>query len=237
MAVISAQSVCMMPNVEVQGIPIETPPYCNDGIVAAFLLCVLIVAATTFGKNHYVARLSQAYFHPNETGVENIRTADSFYTRLLLQGNTLFTLAILLNICIKKQTNFDATLGWAYTISCILLPGIIYLLKHGIFGILNYVFQSKELQKIWKYNYTNLVILSGIPLLFILTVVIFLPISIKTIFYILLCWSILVKICLFYKGFYIFCTKKYGVLQLIAYLCALELIPLLMTVKVLVPFI
>lgn len=108
-----------------------------------------------------------------------------------------------------------------------------YLLKQVLFHAVNLVFFDQQHSLSWRNTYRDWLMVIGIVSYLLATVAVFLDLSHIMIAILAVIGVALAEICLFFRTFYIFCPKKHGVLQLIVYLCTLEIMPLLLAGKAL----
>lgn len=111
------------------------------------------------------------------------------------------------------------------------IPLIYVMAKQGAYAFINWIFFDKEQNKSWMQTYLGLVGMLCFLLfpLFLLTVYSGLDKQIS--FYFILLILVFAKILLFYKSIRNFFNHFYGILHLILYFCALEIIPILLTWK------
>ena len=114
---------------------------------------------------------------------------------------------------------------------------LLYLLKTLLFVITDRIFLDKAIQIAWECSYGNWVILSAIPLYLLTVVAVFFDLAPLTVLWLFGICVVFLEFCLLYKALHIFLPKKYGFLQIFLYLCALELMPLLVAGKALVLFV
>ena len=114
---------------------------------------------------------------------------------------------------------------------------VFYLLKLLLFAATNRIFFDYSTTATWEQSYAGWTILSAIPLYLLCGTSLFFNLSSHTILLLLGIVGGLLEICLFYKAFHIFSSKKHGILQIFVYLCTLELMPLLVAAKALVLFV
>lgn len=218
----------------IQGIPIEEPLYANDCFVSILLICFFVLAIVLADKGNILGNMLQGFFQPRENVNEGVRTSRNYYLRLSMYGVSFISLSLVFTICLTLGNVVRDTSILTVTLLSFGLSIAFYLLKQGLFRMVDWVFLDKSHAQVWHRSYSNWVILSGIFLYLITFVSVFLDLSLSILLILLVVYVVLIEMCLFYKAFHIFCAKKYGGLQLFVYLCTLELIPLLLVGKVLV---
>lgn len=220
----------------IQGIPALQPFYADDLMVSGIIICGLILAIILSDRKRFLPRLFKGFFLPRENGFEVMNTTSIAYMRMGMYVVTGASLGLLLAAYATKQV--EATHGfllpWLLATGCAVLFHLSRLL---LFVLTDRIFFDKDTHTTWEHSYANWTILSGIPLYLLAVAVIFFNPAPSCIIGFLAACVVLLELCLVYKAFHIFSGKKYGILQIFMYLCALELIPLLMAGKALVFFI
>ena len=216
----------------IEGIPIIGSLYANDLFVCILLACFFLIAAVLASNENVLSNILENFFKPREhTGT---KTTSALYLRLSMYGVCFISTALFLTVYLVHQGSLDTTQG--NRILPLLLAGIIiaYLLKLALFKAVNWVFFDKAHTLSWEQSYADWTLISGIIMYVIALIAVLLDFSAHTLSIWAIAYLVLIEICLFFKSFHIFCIKRYGSLQLIVYLCTLELIPLLLAGKVLV---
>ena len=220
---------------QVQAIPASQPHYANNLWVCGILVCTFILAIVLSDRKHYLARLLKDFFLPRENTIEGVRTTNIVYLRIFMYSISLVTTALLVALYASEKS-FDMTPGRLWLIATIAIS-LCYILKILIFAITNRIFFDPSTTKTWEQGYACWSILSSIPLYLLATITVFFNLPSQAIFILLGICMVLLEICLLYKAFHIFSSKKHGILQIFVYLCTLELMPLLVIGKALVLFV
>lgn len=218
-----------------QSIPTIPPLYADNGFVVILLVCFFIIAAVLSDKGGYVMSIYKSYFLPHQVTEDSVATTLIQYMKLGLYVNAFLSAAICLAAYVAKAGHGGITSLPTFGI----LLGIViaaYFTKKGLYKAMNWVFSNKTETAAWKLAYTQWSLLSGLLLYPIALATICMDFCSRTIAILLIIYLAITEICLLFKAFHIFLTKKYGSLQLFAYLCALELVPLLIAGKALVLF-
>ena len=221
---------------QIQAIPISQPHYANDLWVCGILVCTFCMAAVLSDRKHYLTHLLKGFILPRENAIEGVRTSNIVYLRISMYVVSLASAALLLALYIsgKAPTTMEDSLLW---LTAGIGTGLFYLLRIGLFAITNRIFFDPPTTKAWEQSYANWSILSSIPLYLVAVVAIFTNLSSQAILLLLVICLAALEMCLLYKAFHIFSSKKYGILQIFVYLCTLELMPLLVVGKALVLFV
>ena len=219
----------------VEAIPALQPHYADNFWVCSILLCTFILAAIFSDRKYYLSQLFRDFFRPREQAIEGTRTTNIVYMRMGLYFVGLSSIALLLSIYASEP---QTTTGESFN-SCLVTGGAVllfYLLRLLLFSATNRIFFDRSTTTVWEQSYANWTILSAIPLYILCVVSVFFNLSSHVILPLLVVGAILLEICLLYRAFHIFSSKRYGILQIFIYLCALELMPLLVAGKALVLF-
>lgn len=228
------QSTIVQWTERVQSIPNVEPLYANDLFVGILIVCFFVLAMVLADKGNLLGDMLRGFFQPREYVAENVKTSRVFYMRMGMYAVFFMSLSLIMTISVvsvdpAEIMNVSRILPFSFVLFVAL-----YLLKQGICRAVNWVFFDRPQAEMWYNSYSNWIILSAVPLYIVSALSVFLNWSLSIMAVIVIIYVVLIEICLLYKAFHIFCVKKYGSLQLIVYLCSLELIPLLLVGKVLV---
>lgn len=219
----------------IQSIPIIPPLYADNGFVVVLFVCFFIIAAVLSDKRGYVVNIYKSYFLSHQVAEDSVTTTITLYMELGLYVNAFLSAAVCLAAYVAKAGSEGVvSLQTFGTLLGILI--IVDLVKKGLYKMMNWVFSNKTEAAAWGLAYTQWTLLSGLLLYPIALVTICMDLCSEIIAVLLIIYFVVIEICLLFKAFHIFLTKKYGGLQLFAYLCAFELVPLLIAGKALVLF-
>ena len=109
-----------------------------------------------------------------------------------------------------------------------------FIVKDIIYSIVNTVFFSSKKNRHWIWTLTFITALEGIALFPVVMLQVYLNLTMQNVVYYFIFILILTKILTFYKSWLIFFRQIGDYLQIILYLCALEIIPLLSLIGILV---
>lgn len=110
----------------------------------------------------------------------------------------------------------------AYTLICWIFLGVRQLAYHFI----NWIFFNKEARSAWMKSYSFLISTEGILFLPLALIMVFSNLSIHHLILSFCILLIFIRLLIFYKSFSLFFPKIHGLLHLIVYFCAFELLPL-----------
>lgn len=203
---------------------------CNDtyivgGVAVLFFLLVLVFF---FQRSSYPYRI-KAFFsnkrlYIEEGGNENGGGAISTF---LLTSISVLCLTLIFFDNMAGLHGFDTSIGvpyWIIAVGYIACMLMIYV-KSIVYGIVNWVFSSREASSKWTSGYFLATSLTALPLYPAALLYLFYSDSHKVVTASVIFIGILYELLLLYKLFVNFKTKEYGYLPLFLYFCSVELIP------------
>jgi len=204
----------------------------DDGITGLLLFCLFLSSYVLSKGKKYLVQQIKDFSLTKERERSSIfagSTASEFRHRLLL----LFQTCILLGICSfgyfhdskpsPIAVNSPYVVLGIYIVTCVLF----YLLKGILFRFILWVFFDKNVTKLCLESYTLLICLLGLSLFPLTLLMVYFDLSPSILLLIGLILIIFTKILMFYKWIKFFFNNLYGLLCLIVYFCALELMPCL----------
>ena len=215
---------------------VSPPCYADNFMVCMLLVCAFILAAVLSDRKGYLLQLLKGFFLPRESAIEGVRTTRVVYLRIGMYIVNLISAAQLLAIYVAERSSWTYGYGRLCLFSGMAIA-LFYLVKMLLFALTDRIFFDFSTTKAWEQSYARLTILSGVPLFLMAVVAVFFNVSLNVLLCMFFVVLILLEICLLYRAFHIFLSKKYGILQFFVYLCALELMPLLVMGKALVLFV
>lgn len=213
----------------------EPLPYAlrNDDLVTgSLLLCFLMLTYVVNRMRRLLVQQTRDFFAtPKEhTGLFAVETSSENQARLfsILQ---LCLIGGLLVFGYSRQTLHPLLLGplSPYILLSIYVGSfaIYFLAKRILTAFINWIFFPKSQQKIWNDSYSYLISVESIFLFFFAIIFVYFELSLQKTLWILLFLLFIIKFLLAFRTLRIFFPKTHGIFHLFAYLCALELIPLL----------
>ena len=221
------------------GVAGESVPYTmrgDDILVCLVLFCFITTTSVFANSGHAIFHQLKEFFY-----IPRIEYADA---NMLPGKLTLFILnlqtCLLFGIAYYFYTTHDVAaydvLGSSYELMAVyfgvlvaysLLKGIIYQMVNAVF------FESKKnKQMVWTLVF--IAALEGIAFFPIIILQIYFGLSVQTVAYCFVFILVIAKLMTFYKCWAIFFRQVGIFLQIILYLCALEIVPLLILGGVLV---
>lgn len=187
--------------------------------VTACILCVcfMVVAVELSGEHPFWRRY-------------DVHAADVLFEDRIRKTFVSVVVALLLGLIANGVVSgrFELpVVEWTDWQTIKIVSFVLFLLfvKQMLYKVVNFSFFSKEQRGEWENVYSNINCLIGYCLFVLYLVFVYLNVDSTTgIAATALCY-ILAKIVLFFNVFRIFLSKTHGILHLIVYFCALEIVP------------
>lgn len=209
-------------------------PYrlCRDDMVSGSLLLCLFMLVYIVKKKHQqlVQQMRDFFYSPRErTGLPAVETGTEARSRLF----TVCLLSLIggLFMFIYTQQDLHIMLGemssrqlLAIYVGSLLL---FFAVRHMMSRFVNWIFFPKSLQKQWNENYFLLFSVESLLLFPLLLASVYFILPFEKLICFFLFILLIIKILLTFKTYNIFFHKSYCQFHLFAYLCALEIMPLL----------
>lgn len=212
----------------VRGIPEHQPLYTHDNLLVLLLVCFFVLAAVLSDRKGFLGNMLKGFFLPREDAEEG-NTLRYLYMRIGMLGVSFVSAALLLSVYLAGSG--------ALTMIFLVLLLALYGVKQGLFWLVNWTFFGRQRAELWRNSYSNWAVLSAIPLYSCALFAILSDWGCITATRVSLVVLFLLEIGLLFRSSHIFLVKKYGGLHLFVYLCALELMPLLILGKALVLYV
>ena len=213
----------------VAGDPVPYTVRSDDAITALLLFC-FVMALVVFAhsrqyithqlKDFFYVRRHESYIHPSSR------------FQLFLNVQTCLLLAIATFYYINRYVSDAFLLDQPYELIAIYFGLFVayYGIKALAYSLVNSVFFGSKKNKQWIWDFNFIISLEGVALFPAVMLQIYFNLPLQSVVYYLIFTLVLTKILTFYKAWVIF-FKQIGVyMQIILYLCALEIIPLLAVV-------
>ena len=201
-------------------------------LIGCFLLAILVVAFSF----KYLKRQAQKVFIPsNNTEKANmVKSPSETYVPLAMALMHCTCGGMLLFYLINQRYDIQVGLSAPPSILALLIASVAVYdwFRWMLYNFINWIFFSKSDRRIWNSGFAFLLTLESILLFPITVATINLGWDIKTIAISNIVLYGLIRISMLYHSFRIFFPKTYGLLHLFAYLCTLELVPLISIWKI-----
>ena len=212
----------------IEGIPISYSPRTDDAIALTLLACFFLSSiALAKGKKFLSQQVKDFVLHRERTSIFDSSTA----------ADVRYLLVLVLQTCVLAGITFfnyfhDMCPALMEHVSSLLLLGIYvgfclvyFLLKWLLYMFLGWTFFDKNRTNMWLESYSSLIYYVGFALFPFVLFLVYFDLSFTNLIIIGSIILIFTKILMFYKWIKLFCGNLYGILLLILYFCALEIIP------------
>lgn len=201
-------------------------------LIGCFLLIVLLIS---FSRN-YLKEQFRNFFAPtnNKEEAKPVKKPSQIYTPLIMAFTLCISNGLLLYTIATQQYDVQAGLLGSSTILALCI-GCFFAyntLRWCLYHFVNWIFFNKTGRQSWSTGYLFILTLEGMLFYPITLVALNIGWDVKTTAICIISLYALTRILLFYHSFRVFFPKTYGLLHLFAYLCTLELTPLLFLWKI-----
>lgn len=221
-----------------QAQPLPPALFRNDGVSIALLSCFLLTLLYLASSRRRLSERIKTFFRPKQsTTTSSIAEPETYEWVHLLLGCQLSIIgALLFYSYAREQQSVDLinltplTLLGIYTavfMTMLIVKQRLYHFVHAIF------FTTAERRR-WYESYSLLFIIESLVLFPLALLSVYFDLAPEKVSISLAILLLFVKILLFFKSFSVFFGKLKGCLHLILYFCALEAIPLLIAVGILI---
>ena len=212
-------------------VPLPYMLWRDDWVTGSLLLCLVILVLTINKTRQQLRQQTKDFFFaPKENkGLFAVETTIEGRARLFMT----FQLCLLGGVMMfaYSQYELDFFLGqlsprWLlgiYVLSFI----AFFFLKKIMSAFVNWIFFPKSQQKLWNDNYSYLISVESILFFPLALTFVYFRLPFEKVVWIFLFILLIIKILLAFKTYRIFFSKSYGLFHLFAYLCALEIMPML----------
>lgn len=212
------------------GLALPYSPRTDDGLAVILLGCFFVSAYVLARSKKFLSQQVKDFLlHRERTSIFAATTAADMRYLLLLVIQT----CVLGGICLFNYFN-DVRPLLMERVSPHLLLGVyvavclLYLcLKWMLYSFLGWVFFDKTKTDVWLESYSTLLYYLGFSLFPFVLFLVYFDLNVAFLVSIGLGLVIFTKILMFYKWLKLFSSNIYGVLLLILYFCALEIVPCL----------
>ena len=221
-----------------QGMAGDPVPYLfrTDSFVTIVLMVSFFFVVWVISRSrHYLREQVKDFFHHRQR--ENLfaqRTQTELRGQLFLIFQTCFVLGILFfdytQECqaeVFNQVSPYLILATSVGIFC-----LYYLLKIGVYSVVNNVFFDRRQCEQWNGAYLLCVLAMGLVLLPLSLLVVYFDMSLRNTAILFVCFLVVDKMLLFYKCSRIFFSYPFGWVHLFLYFCTLEIAPIFMLFRV-----
>ncbi|MDO4163360.1 MAG: DUF4271 domain-containing protein [Bacteroides sp.] len=212
------------------GIPIPYSPRMDDGLAVVLLCCFFLSAYVLSRSRKFLLQLVKDFLlHRERTSIFATSTAtDMRYLLLLivqtcvLAGVSIFNCAIEIRPELVQHVRPLALLG-IYVGICL----SCFVVKWLLYSFLGWIFFDGSRTSLWLESYSTLLYYLGFAFFPLVLFTVYFDLNLQITIAIGLIFLLFVEILIFYKWLKLFCNNLHGVLLLILYFCALEIMPCL----------
>jgi len=219
------------------GVAGDPVPYTvgNDDVITGVLLFCFVLAIVSFAHSRqYILQQLKNFFYIPRSDSNRVDLSNKF--QLFLNLQTCLLLAIISFLYVTDYVADTFILDFPYQLIIIFFGVFLayFVGRAFLYKFINTVFFSSKKSKHWTWTQTFITALEGIALFPAVMLLVYFDLPMRNVVYYLIFVLLLTKILTFYKCWVIFFRQMSVFLQIILYLCALEIIPLLSLVGVLV---
>lgn len=221
----------------IEGRPLPYVPQLDDSLAFVLLCCFFVSAFVLSRCRKYLYQQAKDFLTNRErTSIFATSTVvDGRYLLLLAFQTCVLTGVYLFCVFTDLQPDLIAAVPSPLLLGLYIGLSVVYLaLKWAIYLFLGWIFFDENRTSVWLDFYATLIYYVGFVLFPTVLFVVYFNLSAGWTVIIGVILLLLIKILMFYKWLKLFCINLYGVLYLILYFCALELMPCLVIYRALV---
>ena len=211
-----------------KGMPIPYSPKLDDGITILLLCCFFISAYVLSRSRKFLVQLMKDFLLNRErTSIFAATTAaDMRYMLLLILQTCVLGAVCTFNYLIDVRPELGERIPPYILLGVYLAIALLYLFwKWVTYSFLGWIFFDGNRTSLWMESYSTLLYYLGFALFPFALFLVYFDLSLLATVIIGLFLMFFTKILMFYKWIKLFCNNLYGVLLLIVYFCALEIMP------------
>ena len=211
-----------------KGMPIPYSPKLDDGITILLLCCFFISAYVLSRSRKFLVQLMKDFLLNRErTSIFAATTAaDMRYMLLLILQTCVLGAVCTFNYLIDVRPELGERIPPYILLGVYLAIALLYLFWKWVpYSFLGWIFFDGNRTSLWMESYSTLLYYLGFALFPFALFLVYFDLSLLATVIIGLFLMFFTKILMFYKWIKLFCNNLYGVLLLILYFCALEIIP------------
>ena len=211
-----------------KGMPIPYSPKFYEGITILLLCCFFISAYVLSRSRKFLVQLMKDFLLNRErTSIFAATTAaDMRYMLLLILQTCVLGAVCTFNYLIDVRPELGERIPPYILLGVYLAIALLYLFwKWVTYSFLGWIFFDGNRTSLWMESYSTLLYYLGFALFPFALFLVYFDLSLLATVIIGLFLMFFTKILMFYKWIKLFCNNLYGVLLLILYFCALEIIP------------
>ena len=211
-----------------KGMPIPYSPKLDDGITILLLCCFFISAYVLSRSRKFLVQLMKDFLLNRErTSIFAATTAaDMRYMLLLILQTCVLGAVCTFNYLIDVRPELGERIPPYILLGVYLAIALLYLFwKWVTYSFLGWIFFDGNRTSLWMESYSALLYYLGFALFPFALFLVYFDLSLLATVIIGLFLMFFTKILMLYKWIKLFCSNLYGILLLMLYFCALEIIP------------
>ena len=211
-----------------KGMPIPYSPKLDDGITILLLCCFFISAYVLSRSRKFLVQLVKDFLLNRErTSIFAATTAaDMRYMLLLILQTCVLGAVCTFNYLIDVRPELGERIPPYILLGVYLAIALLYLFwKWLTYSFLGWIFFDGNRTSLWMESYSALLYYLGFALFPFALFLVYFDLSLLATVIIGLFLMFFTKILMLYKWIKLFCSNLYGILLLMLYFCALEIIP------------
>ncbi|WP_353330872.1 DUF4271 domain-containing protein [Bacteroides sedimenti] len=218
----------------IDGTPIPYRLRADNAITGLLLFCFILTAYVfTNGKKGLIEQTKNLFSRKEHSDFLGRATASDLRYRVMLQFQTCILLGV---FCFDYFHDYNPLELDNTSIYCVLgiyigIFVIYYGIKWMIYKFLGWIFFDKYITSAWIETYSAIIYNLGLCLFPCILLMVYSDLAVSTILIIGLILVIFAKILMFLKWLTLFFKNMYGLLFLIVYFCALEILPCFLLVQ------
>jgi len=206
----------------------------DDGITGLLLLCFILTSYVfAFGKKSIIEHAKNLFSRKEQIDFFGKATASDLRHRIMLRLQTCILMGLFIfdyfhdyNPLMVNQKSIYCILG-IYIGICL----VFYAAKWMLYRFLGWIFFNKSTTAAWVISYSTIINYLGFCFFPLILLMVYFDLSTSIILIIGLILIIFAKILMFYKWLKFFFNDLHGLLYLIVYFCALEILPCFLLVQ------
>lgn len=206
----------------------------DDGINGLLLFCFILTAYVfAYGRKAIVEQIKNLFSRKEQTDFFGKATASDLRHRIMFRLQTCILMGIFTFGYFNdyNPSAFDQkSIYWLLGIY-IGIGLAFYAIKWIIYSFLGWVFFNKNITSAWLESYSTIINMLGLCYFPLVLLMVYYDLPASTILIIGLNLIIFAKILMFYKWLKFFFNNLHGLLFLIVYFCALEILPCFLLVQ------
>ena len=203
----------------------------SDDIMAGVLIVCFILAVTAFARSRQaiLQQLRDFFYIPRSDKTSSSESTGNLFFHVFLSIQTCLLLAIAYYFYTTNYVADTFVVDEPYLLTAIFFGLFVayFFGKMMVYKLVNLIFFRSKKSKQWTWTFAFITALEGIALFPAVILQVYYNLPPQNVVYYFIFILILTKILTFYKCWVIFFRQIGVFLQIILYLCALEIVPLL----------